>query len=126
MALYRDFRPLCTGWYLSDRALQEAWDIGPESRYYDSVLAEHVATSPLRRFTNLNRGGMEDAHCFVGLPPFRHDNNGEQIPLIPDRLFHIFFTNENYGNLIFDWEWRKGNTQTGYPENWETDFGTEV
>jgi len=127
MPLPADYLPVCEGWYISQEAMERIREVGPESKWHDAALIESVVESPQRVFSGLNRQGFDDGTCHVGVPPYRHDNGGNKKNTAGDRrVFMVYSTLKNYGNVVFDWEWRPGHPETGYPDNWTQDFDKEL
>gem|GEM_PF-5759452 len=127
MPMPADYIPICGGWYISLDALEKIREVGPQSKFHDANLIEAIVQSPLKKFLDLNRQGFKGAMCLSGAPPHRFDNDGEQLATTGSRrVFLVFSTLKNYGNVVFDWEWRPGDPKTGYPDSWEQAFGGET
>lgn len=112
--------------YVSRSALNKVEDNGPESKWHDAKLLSEAIKNPAVIFSGLKRKGVSEGYCFSCLPTHRHLNDGTLVPRTAGRVFCLYVEMRQYGPVVFDWDWRPGNDNTGHPYEARDNFGSEV
>jgi hypothetical protein len=103
-----------SGLYVSQEAIEDIHRIGPRSKFHDSKIIRLALTEHrLSKYRNLKRAGYERAFCYVCIPPQRYDDKGQLVARKPERLFLVYARLDQYGEVVFDWEWRPGSESSG-------------
>lgn len=113
MPLPADYLVVDDGLYLSAEALEKIRKSGPRSKYHDASLIGAAMKKRLAHWRDLKRPGFKEAECHICLPPHRFDSNGQKIGVAAERLFLVYTRRREYGDVVFDWEWKPGSTATG-------------
>ena len=77
-------------------------------------------------YRGLKRLGLEEGFCLSSRPNQRFNDKGELVPRIMGKVFLVYVTFRQYGPVVFDWDWRPGNEQTGAPYEATDAFGELV
>src|SRR6516225_1974635 len=103
--------------YISNTLLDGYRNAGLGSKFFDALSIPCVLKSPIVVFGGLNREGLEEGFCYVGIPPKRHLDADTTVPPKPNRTYAVYM---NKDLKIFDWRWEKTDeNKQGCPDKWE-------
>jgi len=104
--------------YFSRTALDKIRKDGPRWKYNGCKLVPKAIEHPLVVFEDLRREEYTDGFCYVAKP-----TGGDLTSPTAKGYLFLVFVKKEYGLVVFEWDWRRESGQSGFPENWRTDFG---
>jgi hypothetical protein len=111
--------------FFVDRAELDILEVdGPEWKFEDARFITESVGDPDAIFQGLKRPGQEGSLAYSVRPT--HDPNEDESVTLPPRFGYVFvaFARSGVGGyVIFDWEWRKEDSDVpGHPIAWQIDF----
>jgi hypothetical protein len=110
---------------LRRETLAQYEETGNSSLIVDAWLAPDVLISPSGIWQNLNRGGQQEAFCYVGVPTGNFARSqGGHVPLLEGKTFMVFL---DKGFEVAKWRWCEMDGQTyGFPIDHDSRFGRRL
>jgi hypothetical protein len=118
----------CRGQFvLSKAAINAVEEYGLAWKYHNAELVHDVLQTPLSVWRGLSRDNFENGFCYAGRPEYSLDEEGEEIAMPGDRLFLAFVKCHHNSLVVFDWEFRRCETDDcNIPINAATDFEEKI
>jgi len=104
--------------YFSRSALDKIKKDGPRWKYEKYRLVPQAIENPLVIFEDLKREEYRDGLCYAAKP-----SDGDLASPVTKGYLFLVFVRKEFGLVVFEWDWRRESGQSGFPENWRTDFG---